>query len=380
MRYLFSEETTTYAAAIFPTGHTVTVQVLDLRSDALLSLTTPNTSESPHIAGVYRWSFNNLSATPTVKLDMLIVFTDTTTGRQRMGRYTFGGLPDAVVDNIATLQASVDALNDISVADILAAVLTSGDTLNAALSRLDNIDADVATNIPALIAALNDITVAEILAAITTGGDSVNVALSRLNNIDADVATNIPADIAALNNIAVADILAAALVSGDTVDQALSRLDNIDVSVTTTIPNAVAALNDISVAQVWAFVAASGDTANAAISRLDNIDVSVTTTIINAISALNDIAVADILSAVLTSTDSVNAALSRLKQLDDLVQGGRSIDFTGNDALGWQRVERDTAGSEIRRYNLFDEGGARITGTVAAFIAATKMISSEVAI
>ena len=63
-----------------------------------------------------------------------------------------------------------------------------------------------------------------------------------------------------------------------------------------------------------------------------------------------------------------------------IIEGGRDIDFTGNDLLGWQRIERDTSGTELRRYNLFDEGGARITGTVAAFLAAGKMISSEVAI
>ena len=63
-----------------------------------------------------------------------------------------------------------------------------------------------------------------------------------------------------------------------------------------------------------------------------------------------------------------------------LLEGGRDIDFAGNDALGWQRIERDIAGAIIRRYNLFDETGARITLTVPAFIAAKKMIASEVAI
>ena len=64
----------------------------------------------------------------------------------------------------------------------------------------------------------------------------------------------------------------------------------------------------------------------------------------------------------------------------ELIEGGRDIDFVGDDVLGWQRIERDTSGVLIRRYNLFDEGGARITGTVAAFNAAGKMISSEVAL
>lgn len=395
MRYLYNEDATTYAAAVFPPGHTVTVQVLDLRSDALLSLTTANTAESPHIPGVYRWSFGNLSSTPTVKLDVMVIFTDTTTGRKRFGRYTFGGVPDIMVDNLATANAAIAALNDISVADILAAALTSGDTLNEALSRLDNIDTSVTTTIinaiagvASDIAALNDISVSDILTTVLSGsGESVDAALSRLDDIKTDTGTTIPAAIAALNDISVSDILTAVLGSGESVDVALSRLDDIKTDTGTTIPAAIAALNDISAADVWGFTLGSGETADVAASRLDNIDSDVAsvlvdtgTTIPGLIAALENISVADILAAVLTSTDTVDAALSRVRQLALLVEGGRDIDFTGNDALGWQRVERDTSGVELRRYNLFDEGGARITGTVAAFISASKMIASEVAL
>lgn len=74
------------------------------------------------------------------------------------------------------------------------------------------------------------------------------------------------------------------------------------------------------------------------------------------------------------------AVLASIASLRDFLEGGRDIDFVGDDVLGWQRIERTVAGVLVRRYNLFDEGGARITGTVAAFIAAGKMISAEVAI
>lgn len=117
---------------------------------------------------------------------------------------------------------------------------------------------------------------------------------------------------------------------------------------------------------------------------LENLDAAITT-IASAIAALNDISTADILADTLGSGETVDVAMSRLDNMDALLTslnsfllGGREIDFAGNDALGWQRVERNEAAAEVARYNLLDEDGNRITGTVAAFILATKMISSEV--
>jgi hypothetical protein len=107
---------------------------------------------------------------------------------------------------------------------------------------------DTGTTIPALIAALENISVADILAAVLSGsGESVDTALSRLDNVDTSVTTTIPALIAALENISVSDILTAVLSgSGESVDTALSRLDNIDTSVTTTIPALIAALENLA--------------------------------------------------------------------------------------------------------------------------------------
>lgn len=112
-----------------------------------------------------------------------------------------------------------------------------------------------------------------------------------------------------------------------------------------------------------------------------NIDVAVSSRASQAsLDALNDITVADILAAALAGGDTVDQALSRIESIDELIQGGRDIDFVGNDALGWQRIERDTSGVEVARYNLFDEDGSRITSTVSAFIAAGHMIAKEVKI
>ena len=120
----------------------------------------------------------------------------------------FTDIPDILVDTGTTIPALIAALNDISVADILTAVLGgSGETVDTALSRLDNIDTSVTTTIPGLIAALNDISVSDILTAVLSGsGESVDTALSRLDNIDADAATAaagvalVLAAIAALND------------------------------------------------------------------------------------------------------------------------------------------------------------------------------------
>jgi len=90
---------------------------------------------------------------------------------------------------------------------------------------------------------------------------------------------------------------------------------------------------------------------------------------------------ANVLLATLTASgNTVDAELSSMLALRSFIEGGRDLDFAGNDALGWQRIERDIAGAILRRYNLFDEAGARINETVASFINRGGMISAEVAI
>jgi len=271
-------------------------------------------------------------------------------------------IPAILVDTDTTIPGLIAALNDLSVSDILTAVLGSGESVDVALSRLDNIDTSVTTTIPNAIAALNDISVADILAALLTSGETLDVALSRLDNIDADVATNIPALIAALNDLSiadvqtaltnqgytagrapnldnlnaaittratVADILAAILGSGETLDVALSRLDNIDADVATNIPALIAALNDLSTADVQTALTNQGYTAARA-PNLDNLDAAVSTRatpadIATALATLNDISTADILAAVLASGESVDTALSRLDNMDVAVEKIRKV-------------------------------------------------------
>lgn len=69
--------------------------------------------------------------------------------------------------------------------------------------------------------------------------------------------------------------------------------------------------------------------------------------------------------------------LAAIASLDTFIQGGREIDFVGDDVAGWQRVERDVGGTILRRYDLFDETDTRINETVASFIGRSGMIARE---
>lgn len=77
------------------------------------------------------------------------------------------------------------------------------------------------------------------------------------------------------------------------------------------------------------------------------------------------------------NTAGLAANLAAIASLDTFIQGGREIDFVGDDAAGWQRVERDIGGSILRRYDLFDEADVRIDEPVATFIARQGMIARE---
>ena len=77
---------------------------------------------------------------------------------------------------------------------------------------------------------------------------------------------------------------------------------------------------------------------------------------------------------------SASATLAAQTSLHAHIVGGRSIDFTGNDGMGWQRVEYNESGAEVKRYNLYDETDARITVDVDTFITTKKMVARETVI
>lgn len=189
------------------------------------------------------------------------------------------------------------------------------------------------------------------------------------------VVDNLDAAVSSRSTLGIVDVQTALTNQGYSPARAL-LLDNLDAAITS--------LNDLSIADIQTAMTNQGYTTGRA-PNLDNLDAT--------ISSRSTLA----LGTALTSTDTIDAALSRLDNIDadaasaaagaalitsleSLVRGGRNIDFVGNDALGWQRVELNAAAVEVARYNLLDEAGARITGTVVDFLSNSKMIAAEVLI
>jgi hypothetical protein len=215
-----------------------------------------------------------------------------------------------------------------------------------------------------------------------------------LANLDVAVSTRAtPADISAseatilaaigaLNNISIADVQTAMTAQGYTSARAVF-LDFLDVAVSSrnAVTPMTAGLSQTEHDATQAAIAALVVPMDVVTSQAEHDATQALVTAVGAlVTGLNDISVGDILTAVLGSGNTVDAELSGILALRDLIEGGRDIDFVGDDVLGWQRIERTVAGVLIRRYNLFDEGGSRINETVASFIGRSGMISAEVAI
>lgn len=155
---------------------------------------------------------------------------DTDDIQTRLPAALVGGRMDSDVGNMQTDVVDAAALATDAVNEIRDSILADSTPFNGA--DVAAILLDTGTTLPGLIAALNDISVADILTALLTSGDTVDVALSRLDNIDADVATNIPALIAALNDLSIADVQSAMTAQGYTAARA-PNLDNLDAAVST---------------------------------------------------------------------------------------------------------------------------------------------------
>lgn len=220
--------------------------------------------------------------------------------------------------------------------------------------------------------------------AVSTDLANLDVAVStRATPADVSaIETSILAAIAALNNISIADVQTALTNQGYSSARA-ALLDNLDAAITSrnaTVPLA-AAVDQAEHDATQAAIAAQVVPMDAATSQAEHDATQVGIGLnLAAIAGLNDLSVGDILTAVLSSGNTVDAELSGILAMRDFIEGGRDIDFVGDDVLGWQRIERSVAGGLLRRYNLFDEGGSRINETVASFIGRSGMISAEVAI
>jgi len=223
-------------------------------------------------------------------------------------------------------------------------------------------------------------------------GEADIIAVSTdLANLDVAVSTRAtPADIsaseatvlaaiAALNNISIADVQTALTAQGYTTIRA-ALLDNLDAAISSrnAVTPLAAATDQAEHDATQAAIAAQVVPMDAATSQAEHDATQVGIGLnLAAIGALNDISVADIMTFVLGSGNTVDAELSGILALSSFIEGGREIDFVGDDVLGWQRVERNIGGTIIRRYDLFDEADVRINETVASFIGRSGMIARE---
>ena len=236
----------------------------------------------------------------------------------------------------------------------------------------------------AAIAALNNLSIADVQTALTNQGyTSVRAAL--LDNLDAAISSrNAVTPLAAATDQAEHDATQAAIAALVTPMAAATSQAEHDATQAAIAAQVVPleasvdqAEHDATQAQIAALVVPMDAATSQAEHDATQVGIGLN---LAAIAALNDISVSDILTAVLASGNTVDAELSAILALRDFIEGGRDIDFVGNDTLGWQRIERSVAGGLLRRYNLFDDAGARINETVPSFIARQGMISSEVAI
>ncbi len=219
----------------------------------------------------------------------------------------------------------------------------------------------IETSILAAIAALNNISIADVQTALTNQGyTSARSAL--LDNLDAAISSrNAVTPLAAATDQAEHDATQAAIAA-----QVVPLEASVDQ-----------AEHDATQSQIAALVVPMDAATSQAEHDATQVGIGLN---LAAIAGLNDLSVGDILTAVLSSGNTVDAELSGILAMRDFIEGGRDIDFVGDDVLGWQRIERSVAGGLLRRYNLFDEGGSRINETVASFIGRSGMISAEVAI
>lgn len=181
-------------------------------------------------------------------------------------------------DDLKAISDQIDGLNDLSQADVQAAMTAQGYTTTRAtkLDNLDNLDQAITTtetNILAAIAALNDLSQADVQSAMTAQGYT-SARATKLDNLDATI-SSIASAIAALNDISIADVQTALTNQGYTVGRAtlLDNLSNLDATVSSVL-SAIAALNDLSQADVQAAMTTQGySTARAAL--LDNLDAAI---------------------------------------------------------------------------------------------------------
>jgi hypothetical protein len=212
-------------------------------------------------------------------------------------------------------QADIAALNDLSQADVQAAMTSQGYTT----TRAPYLDELAAANLPADV----DTLLSRLTALRAAALDEITAA--RMAELDA---ANMPADLdAVLADTAAID----GRLPSDPADESLQQASH------ATTQAAIAALNDLSQADVQSALTAQGYTSVRA-ALLDNLDASISS-VVAAIGALNDISQADVQTAM--DSQGYTSARAAMIELSKKMLINRLELDTGGSSANWTLYDDD---------------------------------------
>jgi len=113
MRYAYTEETV-LVGQLQP-GDTVTIKIIDLATDNLITTTTTNCIESQHIAGMFMFSTINIDKNTVSSYANLLYEMTSSTGEKAYGKFIYGGY----LDNPITIDNSAATADHAFITDLL---------------------------------------------------------------------------------------------------------------------------------------------------------------------------------------------------------------------------------------------------------------------
>ena len=111
MRYSTGEST--ILAGILPTGETVSIKVVEMKTDTLIPLANDACAESTNAQGVYLWDTTNITQTFTQRTDLMYVMTAQPSGKTFYGKFVVGGIYDDLQQAITTANGKLNTILDI---------------------------------------------------------------------------------------------------------------------------------------------------------------------------------------------------------------------------------------------------------------------------
>ena len=106
MRYGIDE--TTSIVGIFPDAESVSIQVLNVELDEIMSISESTMTESSHIPGIFSWDTSNIISPPTVPTSIVVKMTSGTD--IVYSKMTIGGVIDVIKDKVHTIENYDDSV------------------------------------------------------------------------------------------------------------------------------------------------------------------------------------------------------------------------------------------------------------------------------